>query len=131
MKALMCVALLCGGVTSFAEIPVNYDASFIGSLGSKDLAPYYISSNNHGILTQGDNALLRGMAWKPLDTGRRFSYGFGVDFLTGYSNSIAYSKYNVMSMSLTDNNNQHPARIWLQQLYGEVILPLYLLYNQL
>lgn len=122
MKALMCVALLCGGVTSFAEIPVNYDASFIGSLGSKDLAPYYISSNNHGILTQGDNALLRGMAWKPLDTGRRFSYGFGVDFLTGYSNSAVYKRYEAVYYpeNLNHNNSQHPARIWLQQLFGEI-----------
>lgn len=72
-----------------AEVPINYKATIIGSIGNGDFAPYYISSLNHGIITQRDNTLLRLSAWKPLSTDTRFSYGFGVDFLTGWSSGVS------------------------------------------
>ena len=118
-KTLMSVVLLGCATIATAEVPVNYEASLTGSLSTEELAPYYLSSNNHGVLTQGNNVLFRATAWKPLETDTRFSFGFGVDFLTGYSNSADYQKYNKMIASF-EGNSQHPARIWLQQLYGEI-----------
>ena len=102
-----------------AEVPINYQADIIGTVGSGDFAPYYISSLNHGIITQSDNALLRMKAWKPLTTDTRFSYGFGVDFLTGWSSSVDYLKYNFDTNEFVPHSEK-PAYIWLQQLYGEV-----------
>ena len=94
IRRISLIATLCIASIANAEVPINYKADIIGTLGLGDFAPYYISSLNHGIVTQSDNALLRMKAWKPLSTDTRFSYGFGVDFLTGWSSSVDYLKYN-------------------------------------
>ena len=119
IRRISLIATLCIASIANAEVPINYKADIIGTLGSGDFAPYYISSLNHGIVTQSDNALLRMKAWKPLSTDTRFSYGFGVDFLTGWSSSVDYLKYNFDTKKFIPHSEK-PAYIWLQQLYGEV-----------
>ncbi|MDE5978572.1 MAG: hypothetical protein K2G84_00905, partial [Muribaculaceae bacterium] len=69
-------------------------AEGIFAAGSGDFAPYYIASNNHGILTQSNDALLRLSLDKQPDTKKRFSYGFGIDFLTGYTSSTDYLRFS-------------------------------------
>lgn len=109
------------------DFSVDVSAEAILAAGSNDFAPYYIASNNHGILTQSKDALLRITADHPMSASGRFSYGFGVDFLTGYSSTTDY--YHFFPHATADHpvtdgsfipNPQHPSRIWLQQLYGEV-----------
>ncbi len=104
---------------ALAQFPINYQADLIANAGSGDMAPYYISSNNHGIITQEYNALLRLGAWHPMTASKRFSYGFGVDFLTGYGSKATYSRYDADKASFVENR-QGPSAIWLQQLYGEI-----------
>lgn len=103
-------------------------AEGIFAAGSGGFAPYYIASNNHGILTQSGDALLRLSLDKSPDTTKRFSYGFGVDFLTGYASSTDYLRFSPYEATGATKvaggwlapHSEHPSRIWLQQLYGEV-----------
>lgn len=100
----------------------------IFAVGNGDFAPYYFTSNNHGILTQSKDALLRFSLEKKPEEYRRFSYGFGVDFLTGYASSTNYLRYSptetpqgiAVSNGWLVPHSEHPSRIWLQQLYGEL-----------
>ncbi|MDE6283737.1 MAG: capsule assembly Wzi family protein [Muribaculaceae bacterium] len=103
-------------------------AEALFAAGNGDFAPYYIASNNHGILTQSKDALLRLSLDKKTDTSRRFSYGFGIDLFTGYTSSTDYLRYSPDyapdAVPVADAwfipHPEHPSRIWLQQLYGEI-----------
>lgn len=118
-KIIASIAILSIATVANAEVPINYKASVIGTVGNGDFAPYYMSSLNHGIITQSNNALLRLGAWKPLTTDTRFSYGFGVDFLTGWGSGVDYLKFDPTTESFQPHTEK-PAYIWLQQLYAEV-----------
>ncbi len=102
-----------------AEVPINYETSITGTIGNGDFSPHYISSLNHGIITQSENTLLRLKAWNPLGTSTRFNYGFGVDILTGWGSSVDYLNYDTNAASFIPHSEK-PASIWLQQLYGEI-----------
>lgn len=103
----------------FAEEPIYYNTSLIGTIGSGEFAPYYISSLNHGIIPNSNNALLRVKTWKPISTATRFSYGFGVDVLSGYSSSVDYMRYDPTTNSYF-SHTINPDSIWVQQLYAEI-----------
>lgn len=118
-KTISLAMALTSAALVYAEVPVNYQATVIGTIGDGDFAPHYISSLNHGIITQSDNALLRLRAWKPLETNTRFSYGFGADFVTGFSSGVDYLRYNPTTTTFY-SHEEKPANIWLQQLYGEI-----------
>lgn len=120
IRSIVIIVATCVATTLAAEEPINYSASVIGTIGDNDFAPYYISSLNHGIITQSDNSLLRLNAIKSLDTCTRFSYGFGVDFISGYSSGVEYYKYNSATGKIDLPHTEKPANIWLQQLYAEI-----------
>ena len=99
------------------DYDVDYMAGAMLNAGSGTFAPYYIASNRHGILTQSKDVLLRAAAWRKMDMSKRFSYGFGADFIGGYGNSTDYLRCtggNLVSHAV------HPSRLWIQQLYGEL-----------
>lgn len=102
-----------------AQFPVEYETSFIGNGGGGDFAPYYISSNRHGIITQNYNALLTVGAWHKMNMQKRFSYGFGISAIGGYSNKRAYSRYNAETETFY-THDEAPAMLWLRELYGEI-----------
>lgn len=119
-KPLLVILIsLCQAIAANAGLPVSYRAEAIANAGSGDFAPYYVTSNNFGILTSPGSALLRLSAIHPMSTGQKFSFGFGVDAVTGYASSIDYLKYNSEELQF-NQVARHPARIRLQQLYGEV-----------
>lgn len=124
------VAQPSGNVGGYA---VNWSAEAIGSAGNGDFAPYYIASNNHGIITQSNNALLRLCVWRPHEEGKRFSYSFGVDLITGWSSSTDYLRFRELTPGSATApgaidvvngalwpHSEHPSRLWIQQLYGEM-----------
>lgn len=119
LRAIAIISMLCITAGARAEVPINYRATVIGTIGNNDFAPYYISSLSHGIITQSENSLLRLGAWKPISTDTRFSYGFGVDFVSGYSSSVDYLRYD-FTINQFVSHSEKPAYIWLQQLYGEI-----------
>lgn len=120
LKTLFLPALLLAGNLS-AETPLNYEGELLGTAGKNDsgLAPYYIMSNNGGVVTQSKTLNFRAKAWKDLDLSRRFSYSFGADFVTGAASEADYLRYDTQTGSLIPTGRK-PAAIWLQQLYAEV-----------
>ncbi len=113
------VAVACCLQPSWAQLPIDYRVSLTANAGSGDFAPYYMMSNVHGTLSQPYSTLLRAAAEKKMDTSQRFSYGFGIDVVGGYTSSTDYQRYDLANASMTANS-QRPAPVWLQQLYGEV-----------
>lgn len=101
------------------ELTLNYSVEAIGAAGSGEFAPYYIMSNNHGILTQSKDALIDLQLSHDWDASRRFSYGFGAEVIGGYASSTDYLRYDPATAELLPHP-EHPANFWLQQLYGEV-----------
>jgi hypothetical protein len=115
-------------VSASTGFTLNGKAEGIFAAGNGNFAPYYIASNNHGILTQSKDALLRLSIDHKTDASRRFSYGFGVDVIGGYSSATDYLRYTANetpgAMTVQDGylapHSEHPSRLWLQQLYGEL-----------
>ena len=101
LKTLFLPALLLAGNLS-AETPLNYEGELLGTAGKSDsgLAPYYIMSNNGGVVTQSKALNFRAKAWKDLDLSRRFSYSFGADFVTGAASEADYLRYDTQTGSL-------------------------------
>lgn len=104
-------------LTEHEPFTLGWRAEAMANTGKGTFAPSYMAANRHGILTQGDNLLVRGAVWKPLSEGRRFTYGFGLDFLAGASGSTPYHRFDNGEWATV---SRRPPLIWLQQLYGEV-----------
>ncbi len=117
-RLLAMAACVCFAVTSNGEYRIDYSAEVIANLGNGEFAPYYVMSNRHGILTSSKSTLVRGKLWRPVDTGRRFSYGFGADLIGGWGSSRDYLKFS--EDKGTQYISRHPSYAWIQQLYGEV-----------
>lgn len=116
--ALSCLVILAASVPANAQMDIDYQGAFTANAGISRLAPYYIASNRGGTVTQQTSALLNAGLWHQMDTTHRLSYGFGTEVWGGMTSSAKYEKY------LADNGifmeqNRHPARLWLQQLYVE------------
>ena len=128
IRHVAAAAMLLVGVPQVqAEYTIDYAAEAIAVAGSGDFAPYYIMSNRHGVITQSKDALLRGRLWRPMDTDRRFSYGFGVDLVGGWGSAVDYGRVPFIPSFPESGYNpaleytgRHPAAVWIQQLYGEV-----------
>lgn len=105
------------GETPTDNFGIDYSAEAFLAAGSGDFAPYYIMSNRHGVLTQSKDALLDLKLTHDWDSSRRFSYGFGAEVIGGYSSSTDYMRYQGGDFV---GHAEHPANIWLQQLYGQV-----------
>lgn len=108
---------------------INWSTEAIFTAGSHDFAPYYIMSNNHGILSSSKDALVRVAAKHDSQRKNHFSYSFGVDLIGGYTSSVDYDRYystdpGAGAIPVTNGFmkavSRHPSRFWIQQLYGEV-----------
>lgn len=112
---------LCGMTAALAATAAGYEvwysAQAILNAGKGGFAPYYVASNQHGLVTQGKGALLRLSAERGMNLNDRFSYGFGADVVGGYGSGIDYLRWNDGALR---PHLEHPSRVWLQQLYGEV-----------
>ncbi len=103
----------------FAYSQAEYSVSAIGNVSTGDFAPYLIGSLRHGKLTQKGSALLDGCVTLPMDPNKRFSWGAGVELITGYSHENAYDYWNA-DLGLWETHNEGPAPAWVQQCYGEI-----------
>lgn len=119
LLAILCASALSAGAVEIADTTVAFSVSATGVASTGNFAPYMIGSWNHGKTVAKGSAQLEAKAVKPFNLNRRFSWGFGADFLTGYSAKNDYSRYDIGTDTWTANR-QGPPAIWLQQLYGEV-----------
>ncbi|MDE6716452.1 MAG: capsule assembly Wzi family protein, partial [Muribaculaceae bacterium] len=101
-------------------MPVVYRAEAIGYASSYgEYAPYMMASNRHGVLTQSRGGQLRLSAFHLTDTTKRFSYGFGADFIAGITSATNYQYYDVASQS-DRVRGVRPPSVYLQQLFAEL-----------
>ena len=116
----MALCLLCARQAA-AQQPageIYYQTAITANTGNSGIAPYYITSGRSGTVTQRHSALASAAIGQLTDTTRRLSWGFGGEVWAGYSSSADYSRYSAASGQFLPNT-QHPARVWLQQLYAE------------
>ena len=96
---------------------IDYQVGLVANFGNSELAPYYISSNTGGIVTQQTDALLTAALWHMMDPAKRLSWGAGVELWGGYGSSAAYDRY--LGDDQWTQVKQHPSRLWVQQAYLE------------
>ena len=89
----------------------------VANAGNSELAPYYISSNCGGVITQQYSALVTASLERNIDTRKRFSWGAGVSLWGGYSSSAGYQRYK--GDGQFEVQKQHPARFWIEAAYVE------------
>lgn len=112
----------CGHV-SFHGAPhaqkhdLDYHMRLDMNVGDSELAPYYLSSNEGGTITQQYSALLSASLNHYMDIEKRFSWGAGIEVWGGYSSSTGYERNR--GNGQFEIQKQHPARVWLQQAYVE------------
>lgn len=118
-KIFFAAILLCISFLSVhGEYNVTAGADMLAGVGSNDFAPYFMRTNRHGRISQSKNALADLYAIDSLSLNKRFEWGWGVEAITGWSSAATYSK--TTEQNIVVSNPQHPARIWLQQLYAEL-----------
>lgn len=118
ITAVCAIAISCG-VQMKAENDVSYGIEAVGVLSDGDFAPYYMSSNEHGVVTQGKTALLKLDLHKYWDKSKRFSLGYGATLIGNATSSVGYSVYN-KTMNTLNVHEEKPAAAWIQQLYLDV-----------
>ena len=111
--------LACLAVSAFsvsAVEPIEYSAEMLLGTGKGDLAPYYMSANRHGKLTQTKNALLDVGFKRDMELERRWAWSYGAEVVTGVSSKTYYTSKN----EDIGVHGERPASVWLQQLYGDI-----------
>lgn len=119
MMSVIMGLLASTAICSAAPFEVEYEGGVTVNYGKGELAPYYISAGRGGTITQQYSTLVSAAIRHQTDTTRRFSYGFGAEVWSGYSSSVSYDRYDLASGKFY-RQPQHPARAWVQQIYGEV-----------
>lgn len=119
IRKILTVSLLAFPMLVCAEETIGYDASVLLGASSGSFAPFYITANRYGILTQADNALLNAGFSRDFNLSERFSWTYGARFITGVSSSVDYELYLPATDSWSDRAAR-PAAIWVQELWGGV-----------
>lgn len=120
MKRLSAILLSAIAVAAMsAQSTVDYAATVMGQTSTGDFAPYFIGSLNGGRTARKSSGLLDLEASIDFDLSKRFSWGAGVEILTGYQSGARYDRWNSDQQSWSTVVNK-PSAIWVQQLYGEV-----------
>lgn len=120
-QILLLAAILCLSITTPASAQYSLHAygGLDANVGSHEFAPFYMSTNRHGTLTQSKGLLLHVGAEDSLSTDRRFDFSWGVEAWGGITSKADYRRWNISDGRFL-YHGERPASIWLQQLYGEV-----------
>ena len=92
-----------------------YSVGIVANAGNSELAPYYISSNCGGTITQQYSALAYALLRHNIDKRERFSWGAGLAAWAGYASSAGYQRH--VGDGQFEVQKQHPARAWIQEAY--------------
>ena len=93
-----------------------YTVGLVMNACNSELAPYYIASNRGGVVTQQYSALATAGLYHNMDNRKRVAWGAGITLWGGYASSAGYERYT--GNGLFDVQQQHPARVWLQEAYA-------------
>ena len=118
-RTILLLAMILVAYFARAEYVLDYGAEFIGNSGTGNFAPFHIMSNNHGVQTQPKGALLKLDLHRDINKEKRFSYGYGVTIIGGYSSKTGYQAYDLESSSMK-THYESSAMAWIQQLYAEL-----------
>lgn len=92
-----------------------YSVGIVANASNSELAPYYISSNCGGTITQQYSALAYASLRHNIDKRERFSWGAGLAVWAGYASSAGYQRH--VGDGQFEVQKQHPARAWIQEAY--------------
>lgn len=101
------------------EKVADYSASALLGLSTGKFAPYMIGSLNHGKTPMKGWQLADVRVVRDLNSDSRFAWGFGWEFLFGFSRKAEYARWQESDRQWIANK-QGPAAVWIQQAYGEV-----------
>lgn len=116
--AFICLIITCKDSAS-AKYDIRVKAGTDAVYGSGDFAPFYMASNRFGTLTQSKDILFNAGIHDTLDLSRRIDFSWGIELWGGATSSVTYGKYSKEAGRTVYDNPQHPAHIWIQQLYAE------------
>ncbi len=124
MRSVSFIALAAAALLAQGQVQLDYEAGVTANAGDGDFAPHYIMAGRGGTVTQQYSTLLHAGIAHKMDTTTRLSWGAGAEVWGGWASSITYLTTTPPSSvwptaTLTTENSQHPARVWLQQLYVE------------
>lgn len=123
MTALLMAPSIClateNADTAAREKVADYTASALFGASTGHFAPYMIGSLNHGKTPMKSWSLADVCVVRELNRDKRFSWGFGGEFLFGYSHRAKYLRWQEADNQWTINK-QGPEAIWLQQAYLEI-----------
>ena len=114
---MLCCCMSAWAQDSIPDADVHYSVGVVMNAGDSELAPYYVSSNVGGTVTQQYSALVTARLWHGLKLDKRFSWGAGIEAWGGYASSAGYERYT--GNGQFEIQDQHPARLWIQQAYVE------------
>lgn len=117
MKRILIILLLLVGMLPAAmAVELDYEASVWANTSTGRMAPYMIGSWNAGRITGASGLWQDGRMAKRLDTGSRFSWGAGIEYIAGYGSSAHYDRYSAGLWSTVTNRQ---ASLRLIQCFAE------------
>ena len=103
-----------------AQTQLDWEAGVtVNAGGDSQLAPYYISSNRGGTVTQQYSTLFNAGISHKMDTTTRLSWGAGVELWGGWASSATYGLLPPPGWASAAMRDEHPARAWVQQAWLE------------
>ena len=111
--------IIITATTVKAEYTLDYGTEFIGNVGSGELAPYFMTSNVLGIISQPYSALVKLDINKKHKLTDRLAVNYGATMLGGYSSTVDYSRYNVENDEFF-KHGESSSPVWVQQLYLDI-----------
>lgn len=97
---------------------IGYSLSLITNTSSGRMAPYMIGSWNGERSIMKNGATIDAAISKPIRPAGRFSWGAGIEILTGYGHDVQYDRYDAETGDWTCSS-MRPAAIRLQEIYVE------------
>lgn len=98
---------------------IAYGVSLTTNAGRGDFAPYYVTSNVHGTLTQRYSSLLRLNLSSDTVSFQRVRMCFGADLIGGYSSATDYGYFDAAAEAAT-SRTARPSSLWIQQAFADV-----------
>lgn len=116
---LSALPIIITATTLRAEYTLNYGVDVIGNAGTGNFAPYFMASNEHGVISQPYSALVKLDLNNKHKLTDRLTIGYGTTVIGGYSSKVDYARFNATTKE-SALHGESPSPAWIQQLYFDV-----------